>query len=26
VESVGEIREVSSPFPWTVIWAELPSS
>jgi ubiquinone/menaquinone biosynthesis C-methylase UbiE len=26
VETVGEIREVSSPFPWTVIWAELPSS
>jgi 2-polyprenyl-3-methyl-5-hydroxy-6-metoxy-1,4-benzoquinol methylase len=24
IETVGEVREVSNPFPWTVIWATLP--
>lgn len=26
VSSVGEIRAVATPFPWTVIWAQLPRS
>jgi 2-polyprenyl-3-methyl-5-hydroxy-6-metoxy-1,4-benzoquinol methylase len=24
VQTVGEVREVTNPFPWTIIWAELP--
>jgi hypothetical protein len=24
VQTVGEVREVHNPFPWTIVWAELP--